>query len=688
MEFFKGAALSKSWIAIVFVLLLSGPVFGGGDKEPAEINEPLPLSKVVLFSTGVGYFQRNAVIEGDASIDLFFDVKDVNDLLKSMILVDLDGGTINSVNYASREPINQALRSMSIDIASNPGFVHLLNQLRGQEVSLTLKEGKSILSSGSIIGIEQKMNNYGRTTPHVNLFTLHGIRSFDIENIRSIVIKDVKLKRELQDALGMLKDSLKPDKKRVTINFSGNGKRQVQIGYLLETPVWKTAYRLSLDESEGHYLQGWAIIENTTDTKWDNVALTLVAGRPISFIMDLYSPIFQSRPRVALEVYSALKPQSYEAEKRRAVAAPEPAPEMAAPSMRSSAMADDMALEYGGGDFLAEEEISLNEGVTSAAQAQRAGDFFKYAIKEPITLPGKETAMVPIITESIQGERISFYNANSHPVHPFNTVKLLNSTGFDLMPGPITVFAEGNYAGDARISSMPAQAEQYISFSLDLNTSIESEFKTIPDSLEKSTISSGTLELEMLSRREVMYRAFAGPGKQYDLVIEHPILQGWELVSEEKPVAETAHFYRFRLSPSESVRVLDLAFERQSTKSFALISISDSALNRYINMMEINDRVKRALRGIVERRDLVKETSRLLKVQERSQNDIYREQGRIRDNLARLDKASEMYARYEKLLGEQEDELAIILAEIDSLRNTLHQRKEDLEQYILSLQVN
>jgi chromosome segregation ATPase len=134
--------------------------------------------------------------------------------------------------------------------------------------------------------------------------------------------------------------------------------------------------------------------------------------------------------------------------------------------------------------------------------------------------------------------------------------------------------------------------------------------------------------------------------------------------------------------------VLDLAFERLSTKNIALINISDSALNRYINMKEINDRVKKALRGIIERRTLVKETSRLLKEQERSQNDIYREQGRIRDNLARLDKTSEMYARYEKLLGEQEDELAIILAKIDSLRNTLHQRKKDLEQYIASLQVN
>ena len=92
------------------LLFVCSTVFPGGNQEISDTGSPLHLSKIVLFSTGIGYFKRNGIIDGNGSIDLFFHIKDVNDLLKSMILLDFDGGTINSVNYASREPVAQALR--------------------------------------------------------------------------------------------------------------------------------------------------------------------------------------------------------------------------------------------------------------------------------------------------------------------------------------------------------------------------------------------------------------------------------------------------------------------------------------------------------------------------------------------------------------------------------------------------
>jgi len=69
------------------------------------------------------------------------------------------------------------------------------------------------------------------------------------------------------------------------------------------TPVWKTSYRLILDNAAatvapatqpagGASLQGWAIVENQTDNDWNNVQLSLVSGRPISFVEDLYQPLY------------------------------------------------------------------------------------------------------------------------------------------------------------------------------------------------------------------------------------------------------------------------------------------------------------------------------------------------------------------------------------------------------------
>ena len=97
----------------------------------------------------------------------------------------------------------------------------------------------------------------------------------------------------------MLATAHSTDKKTVTLNFLGDGKRPVRVGYIQETPIWKTSYRLVLKDKEQPFLQGWAIVENTTEEDWDDVDLTLVSGRPISFIMDLYQPLYVQRPVVA-----------------------------------------------------------------------------------------------------------------------------------------------------------------------------------------------------------------------------------------------------------------------------------------------------------------------------------------------------------------------------------------------------
>src|SRR5262249_2986358 len=49
--------------------------------QPAEPREKLPIGQVILYSSGVGYFQREGTVEGDARIDLSFDVRDINDLI-------------------------------------------------------------------------------------------------------------------------------------------------------------------------------------------------------------------------------------------------------------------------------------------------------------------------------------------------------------------------------------------------------------------------------------------------------------------------------------------------------------------------------------------------------------------------------------------------------------------------------
>src|SRR5205085_7361173 len=101
-------------------------------------------------------------------------------------------------------------------------------------------------------------------------------------------------------------------KKAVSVVFSGNGKRKVAVGYVTEAPLWKPSYRLSVDEKGAARLQGWATVENTTDEDWVNVKVGLVAGRPMTFQMDLYDPLFVPRPHVEPELYASLRPPMYQ----------------------------------------------------------------------------------------------------------------------------------------------------------------------------------------------------------------------------------------------------------------------------------------------------------------------------------------------------------------------------------------
>src|SRR5207245_3009607 len=130
--------------------------------------------------------------------------------------------------------------------------------------------------------------------------------------VQQIKLLDPVLDGELRKALELLATSHDSQRKPVVLAFTGKGKRAVRVGYILETPVWKTSYRLALDPKEKPFLQGWAVVENTTDEDWKNVSLALVSGRPISFIQDLYQPLYATRPVVVPELFASLRPPTYE----------------------------------------------------------------------------------------------------------------------------------------------------------------------------------------------------------------------------------------------------------------------------------------------------------------------------------------------------------------------------------------
>ena len=199
----------------------------GGGGAPAVRTPQLPIAQVVLFSSGVGYFQREGVVEDNARIDLSFPVTDINDLLKSMVLRDLDGGHISTVSYESNAPVERTLKSFAINLTGNPSLAGILNQARGEKIEAVTQQGTV---AGAVVGIEKQQVVAGKNTAEaelLNLWCADGMRSLKLSEVQRLRFLNPILDGEFKKALETLAQSHDTQKKSVSINCTGAGKREV-----------------------------------------------------------------------------------------------------------------------------------------------------------------------------------------------------------------------------------------------------------------------------------------------------------------------------------------------------------------------------------------------------------------------------------------------------------------------------
>src|ERR1700723_1773229 len=234
-----------------------------------------------------------------------------------MVLPHLDGGHISTVSYDSHAPVQRTLKSFAINLTGNPSFGAILNQARGEKVEVVLQQVNGTqpgTMTGTVVGIEKQKIAVGKDTVEcemLNLWCADGMRSLKMPDLQRVRFLNPVMESEFRKALETLALSHDTQKKAVSINFVGEGKRNVRVGYVVENPIWKTSYRLVLDKKEKPFLQGWAVVETPTDEDWKDVRMALVSGRPISFQMDLYQPLYVPRPVVEPELFASLRPPTY-----------------------------------------------------------------------------------------------------------------------------------------------------------------------------------------------------------------------------------------------------------------------------------------------------------------------------------------------------------------------------------------
>ena len=693
-------------LGIFPVLAFSWPV--SAQVKPGTAD--LPITQITLFSSGVGYYQREGQVDGHARIDLQFPMTDINDLLKSLILQDASGGRISAISYDNRNPLDMTLKSFALDLTQNPSLGDLLNQARGEKVDIvTIADvkgtvGQSETIQGVIVGVEKQRQPVGKEVVEVtqlNLLTADGLRGVPLAQVQKVRFLKESLDQEFRKALEVLAAGHDKQKKTVSLTFAGQSKRSVKVGYITESPIWKTSYRLSLDK-EKVFLQGWAIIENTTDEDWTNVRLGLVSGRPISFQMDLYQPLFVTRPTVEPELFASLRPPTYNANldadekqaanrrsglQREALGAQAPAAKLMLGAEKKSV--DRLrALEYVERAEKAKDALNFRDGVASVATATELGEYFQYVIEQPVSLPRQKSALLPIVNQDVAGAKVSIYNERVHSKFPLLGLRFENNTPLHLMQGPVTVFEDNSYAGDARFPDLQPKETRLISYAVDLGTEVEPKQK-VADTLQGVKVVKGILYATHQVRESKTYTIKNRSPLARTVLVEHPYRSQFELVSPKKASERSRDVYRFEVKAEPNQpETLDVVEQMPRVQTVALTNSDDESVRVFIRANQSSARVKKALEQALALKAKVNETRQAVQKEEQALKVIEQDQARMRANMERVPPTSEAYKRYLKKFDDQETEIEKRRAKIAELQEVAEGQRKAYDSFLAGLNVD
>src|SRR5579872_2593889 len=276
----------------------------------------LPVKRVVLYKNGVGYFEHSARVHGNQELGIDFTTGQLNDVLKSLTVVDLGDGKISDIRYNSIAPLDERLRALRLPFGEQITRAEFLSALRGSRVEVA---GKGESATGRLLSVEEEdRTNDSGATYHVTDFSIvtdtGEMKNFELSPAVSVRLADHELNDEVGRYLNLVGSSRARDLRRMTVSATGNGDREIFVSYISEVPVWKSTYRIMLPEkpNEKPLLQGWAIVDNTIGEDWKDVQLSLIAGAPQSFIQNISQPLYARRPEIALPESAMLTPQTHE----------------------------------------------------------------------------------------------------------------------------------------------------------------------------------------------------------------------------------------------------------------------------------------------------------------------------------------------------------------------------------------
>lgn len=654
------------------------------DAVAPPAREPLALKRVLLSSGGVGYFEYEARVHGDADLSLGVRADDIDDVLKSIVVYDDQGG-MGEVTLPGKAAADEIFRDLPFDPGSLGSEEALLVALRGAEVVVTTADGEH---QGRILSVTPEvvqLPDRASVVRHRLALASNGaVITMILEDVTSVRFLDPALRQQLDAALGSLLTQADRGRRTLAIHERGTGDRVVRVGYVVAAPLWKSTYRLTLPadaRDKTAQIVGLAVVENQSGAPFRGVDLTLVSGNPVTFRQALYQAYYVDRPEIPVEVVGRVLPRldvgaAGIAEKRErgvrafgAVDGGEAAPSLAP-----------MPAPFGPPPPAAPPRAESTEAATQVV----------FHLPAPIDIAAGESALIPILDRRIPAERVSVYQPDVDAHNPIASVMLANDSETGLPPGVITTFertASGTvtYLGDARLAALPAGEKRMVSFGVDQKVRIDRRDRDA-QTITLATISGGTLKLTRTARRTTEYTIVGAAREPRTVILEHPRMQGFELAAPKEGVEVTPTHYRVRAEvPAGQTITTTVTLERPLVERIAIADLSTAALEAYATTGELPPAIRAALSRIATLRAAVDEKAAAVSEIEADIARLTAEQARIRDNLKVVPSGSALAQRYLTTLGEQEDRLTSLNARLADARRAAEAARKTLADAIRGL---
>lgn len=687
------------------------------DAKPAS--DRLPVKRVVLYKNGVGYFEHTGQVHGTQELSIDFTSGQLNDVIKSLTVLDLGQGKISGVRYNSTAPLAERLKGLRLPVGEETTLSGFLAALRGARVEI---RSGAASATGRLLSVDERQiirdGDVISTVTEASVVSDSGeVRVFEVTPSISIRIVEHDLNMEVGKYMGLVSSTRERDVRRMIISAEGSGDRPLFVSYISEVPIWKSTYRIVLptDPKAKPLLQGWAIVDNTVGEDWKDVQLSLVAGAPQSFIQQIAQPYYSRRPSVAMPLAFQLAPQTHE----------ETLVTLSSPGATADVNGAFHGIGTGGGTYKVGGGVGSGVGggviggaisgpkqfdrlqtmsklnrppsttesvdvaaeasaVESEAEGKDLGDLFEYNLKQRVTIGKNQSALVPIVHANIEADKVSLWNP-SHP-RALRAVWVNNTSGLSLDAGTFNILEDNTFAGEGLLDVIKPGEKRLLSYAVDQGIHIDAQSKYSSERVTRVRIVHGVLTQTRGQREKRTYTIRNADAKPRNVVIEHPVRAGWKLLSEIKPLESTASYHRFRI-PVEANKTSELLVEelRPTDTTIQVSNISDEEVTLLLSQQTISPELEKTLRAIIAQRSEMSGFEMQIQNRRRETNDISQDQQRLRENMKALKGTAEEKAltqRYASQLNQQEDRLATVRKEVETLEAQREKSQEKLSQMI------